>query len=270
MEKLVFIENKKVVTDSLTVAEVFGKTHDNVMRDIRNQLDKLKQAGEAEWGVLNFEECDYINDSASGINKNRKYRKFNMSEDAFAIIAMSYVTPEAMKMKIKFLSEFKRMKEELQKQLQPTSQAELIAMLAQYNVDQEKRLATVEERVEQTAKQQENITEILSLNPTEWRKKVNKIITSISVARGGYGAYSEVRSESYKILEERARCLLSKRLTNKRQKMALEGVSKSRIDKVNYMDVIADDARLTEIYLAVVKEMAIKHGVDIKSFGKGA
>ena len=76
--------------------------------------------------------------------------------------------------------------------------------------------------------------------------------------------------ENGKILEERARCLLSKRLTNKRQKMALEGVAKSRIDKVNYMDVIADDARLTEIYLAVVKEMAIKHGVDVKSFVKGA
>ena len=27
------------------------------------------------------------------------------------------------------------------------------------------------------------------------------------------------------------------------------------------MDVIGDDARLTEIYLAIVKEMAIKYGV---------
>ena len=37
-------------------------------------------------------------------------------------VAMSYITPEAMKMKIKFLQEFKRMKEHIQKvQQQPKS-----------------------------------------------------------------------------------------------------------------------------------------------------
>ncbi|WP_163102281.1 phage antirepressor KilAC domain-containing protein [Peribacillus alkalitolerans] len=113
MNKLVFIEKNKVVTDSLTVAEVFGKTHDNVLRDIRSQLEKLNEAGEQDWGVLNFEECDYINVSVQGINKNRKYKKFNLSEEAFTIIAFSYITPEAMKFKIKFIQEFKRMREEL-------------------------------------------------------------------------------------------------------------------------------------------------------------
>lgn len=34
MNQLVFIENGKSVTDSLTVAEVFGKDHKNVIRDI--------------------------------------------------------------------------------------------------------------------------------------------------------------------------------------------------------------------------------------------
>ena len=45
--------------------------------------------------------------------------------------------------------------------------------------------------------------------------------------------------------------------------MALNGASKSKIDKVNKMDVIADDARLTEIYLAIVKEFAIKYGIKL-------
>lgn len=62
-------------------------------------------------------------------------------------------------------------------------------------------------------------------------------------------------------LEERAKCRLSIRLTNKKSEMALNGSPKSKIDKVNKMDVFGDDARLTEIYLAIVKEMAIKYGV---------
>jgi Rha family phage regulatory protein len=34
-EKLVFIENNRPITDSLTVAEVFSKRHDRVLQDIR-------------------------------------------------------------------------------------------------------------------------------------------------------------------------------------------------------------------------------------------
>jgi len=37
-----------------------------------------------------------------------------MTEEAFTIVAMAYVTPEAMKMKVKFINEFKRMREQLQ------------------------------------------------------------------------------------------------------------------------------------------------------------
>lgn len=50
-KQLVFIQNDRIVTDSLAVAEVFKKDHDKVMRDIRNQLEKLNEAGEHEWGA---------------------------------------------------------------------------------------------------------------------------------------------------------------------------------------------------------------------------
>jgi Rha family phage regulatory protein len=108
--KLVFLENNRPVTDSLVIAEVFGKEHKNVLADIENQLNKLQEADEQEWGVLNFQQTKYQHPQ----NK-QWYPKFNMTEDAFAIVAMSYVTPEAMKMKVRFLEEFKRMRGELNK-----------------------------------------------------------------------------------------------------------------------------------------------------------
>jgi len=107
VDKLVFVEKGKVVTDSLTVAEVFGKEHKNVIRDIGAQGDKLHKAGESEFVKLNFEPTSYFDKS------NRKQFKINLTEDAFTIIAMSYITPEAMKFKVKFIQEFKRMREEL-------------------------------------------------------------------------------------------------------------------------------------------------------------
>ncbi|MEF7566092.1 antA/AntB antirepressor family protein [Bacillus infantis] len=146
---------------------------------------------------------------------------------------------------------------------QPKTQLEVLQASINQLVDQERRLSAVETRLIETEKKQDNITEILSLNPTEWRKKVNIIINKIANSIGGGQAFQDIRKESYQRLEERGNYKLSVRLTNKQRKMALEGVSKSRIDKVNFLDVIADDARLTEIYLSVVKEMAVKYQVEV-------
>jgi len=54
-------------------------------------------------------------------------------------------------------------------------------------------------------------------------------------------------------------CRLGIRLTNKKKTQAENGVCKSKRDKLNNLDVIADDKKLTEV--AIVKEMAIKYGV---------
>lgn len=117
VSEFVFTEGNKVVTDSLTMAQMFGKEHKNIIRDIEVQLGKLNEANETEWGQLNFEPTQYQH-----YQNKQWYPKFNLTEDAFAIVAMSYITPDAMKMKIKFLQEFKRMKEHIQKLLrQPNS-----------------------------------------------------------------------------------------------------------------------------------------------------
>lgn len=113
MNQLVFIKDNQVITDSLTIAEMFDKDHNKVVRDIENQISKLKEAGEEKWGVANFGATQYQHPQ----NK-QLYPKFNLTEDGFAIVAMSYTTPEAMKMKVKFIQEFKRMKEYIQKQEQ--------------------------------------------------------------------------------------------------------------------------------------------------------
>ncbi len=145
------------------------------------------------------------------------------------------------------------------------SEIEMIAAVAKHAAEQEKRLKLVESRVEATEKRQEHIQEVLSLNPTEWRKKVNALINKMAKQLGGHEAYQAVRNESYQRLEERGGYRLSIRVTNIQKRMALEGAPKSKVEKVSKLDAIADDARLTEIYLAIVKEMAIQYKVEGES-----
>ncbi|EJR74837.1 phage regulatory protein [Bacillus thuringiensis serovar subtoxicus] len=107
-QALVFENKGKVVTDSLMIAEMFEKTHDNVLKDIRKQIE---YAG-PEFSLVNFHESNYENE------RGRKYLKYNLTEEAFTLVAMSYNTKEAVQMKIKFIEEFKRMKQHIQNQQQ--------------------------------------------------------------------------------------------------------------------------------------------------------
>ncbi|PEJ20458.1 phage regulatory protein [Bacillus toyonensis] len=103
--ELVFEVNEKAVTDSLMIAEMFRKNHADVLRDVRKQME---YAG-YEFSLSNFAERTYE-------NRGRYYPKIDMTEEAFTLVAMSYNTKEAVQMKIKFIEEFKRMKQHIKNQ----------------------------------------------------------------------------------------------------------------------------------------------------------
>lgn len=107
----------------------------------------------------------------------------------------------------------------------------------------------------------EAIREVVSLDTTSWREDTNTLLNKISMKLGGGEAYSQIRAESYDLLNKRMGVDLKTRLTNKRRRMADEGICKSRRDKLTYVDIIAEDKKLIEGYMAIVKEMAIKYGV---------
>lgn len=122
--------------------------------------------------------------------------------------------------------------------------------------EQDKAIEAVNQKVD-------GIRDVVVLNPNSWREECRRVLAKVAQARGGGGAYQEVNAEVFQLVDERARVSLETRLTNKRRRMADEGVCKSKRDKLNKVDVIADDAKLIEIYIAIVKEMAVKYGVTI-------
>jgi Rha family phage regulatory protein len=139
---IVFIENHQVVTDSLTVAEVFGKEHKNVKRDIEVQMDKLFKAGESEFNTLNFGRIEYRD------TRGRLQEKYSLTEEAFTLIAMSYITPEAMKMKVRFIQEFKRMRETLNG-VRPLSEREQLVASMKLSLDNAEELTQVKGEVKE-------------------------------------------------------------------------------------------------------------------------
>lgn len=138
----------------------------------------------------------------------------------------------------------------------PMTMLEIIAANAQALVDHDRQIKEMKQDMQ-------GIREIVAINPkTEWRHEASNLISKMSKKiAGDYSKVQELRTESYKLLNERMSVDLHIRLTNKRRRMAEEGVCKTKRDALNGLDVIADDKKLIEGYIAIVKEMAIKYGI---------
>lgn len=87
-----------LTTDSLKVAAVHGKRHDNVISLIRK---RIAEAG--EWGVLNFKETPYI--GANG----ETYAMFTMTKTGYAFLAFKMTGKKAVEHQIAYITAFEAM-----------------------------------------------------------------------------------------------------------------------------------------------------------------
>ena len=119
-------------------------------------------------------------------------------------------------------------------------------------------------KIDDTNRRLDNMVDVLTLDKNSWRHDSKHLISKIAQTTGsGFDCIGDTYKEVYRLVEERAGVSLGTRLTNKRNRMAGEGVCKSKRDRLSKVDVIADDKKLIEIYVAIVKEMAVKYGVAV-------
>jgi Rha family phage regulatory protein len=102
--ELVTLENGKAMTTSLKVAEVFGKEHKHVMRDI-----------EALECSADFRKSNFGLSSYSVPNNRRPYPMYLMTRDGFTFLAMGFNGKRAAQFKEKYIEAFNRMEAELMK-----------------------------------------------------------------------------------------------------------------------------------------------------------
>jgi prophage antirepressor-like protein len=139
----------------------------------------------------------------------------------------------------------------------------LVAQMNQEALSRQKLQSQVEETREllEVAKEEiQEMREVVELKPFDnWRETTNSLINKICQKTGDY---KDTRHKIYDALNTRARVDIKRRLENMRARMVYAGSSKSKADGLTYLDVIAEDKKLIEIYTAIVKEMAIKKGVN--------
>ena len=253
-----FGSNQKVVL-AKTIAEIHGMPVSEINRNINNNIKRfkngvdivdLKQMGDAHtFSSLGFTKAQWGN--ANNI--------YLLSERGYAKLIKIIDSDLAWEIHDQLMDEYFSMREEKSK---PVSQLDAIIAGLQATKELQEKMEVVEQVQVQQQQAIQNIRNVVAINTTDWRKDTTDIINRIAMSRDGRADnIHTIRKESYELLEKRASCKLSVRRKNLQRVMLENGVSKSKADKVNYLDVIERDNRLKEIYIAIVKEMAIKYNV---------
>lgn len=112
----VHLSHGRPTTTSLNIAQVFGKQHKNVLRDIQ-QLEIPD-----EFRRLNFQPAEYL-------DAQKKPRPmYEVTRDGFTLLAMGFTGRRAMQFKLAYIQAFNRMEAELARRaLRPATRAQALA-----------------------------------------------------------------------------------------------------------------------------------------------
>ena len=203
--ELVEVRNQQVVTDSRKVAEVFGKRHDNVMRDIENIIVGLLKIEDTHPTEMFFLES-YINEQ-----NGQKYLQYYMNRDGLSLLAMGFTGKKAMQWKLKYIEAFNQMEQQQKTQL---TTADLFLQNAKLMKEHELKLAKLTKEnkelkqetqlIKDTQKKQQSELDTLNCVCTDGtkRQKLNGLVRSYANKNGvqyadAWNLFKEMYNNAY-------------------------------------------------------------------------
>lgn len=163
MKDLVFKgEYNQILTNSLLVAEKFGKDHKNVVRYIRSIIG----------GMLKIEHTQLFVESVYVHPQNgQEYPMFIMNRDGFTLLAMGFTGEKALQFKLEYINAFNKMEKILKEQsiVLPNFSDPAEAAIAWANEYREKQKAQIEAK-----EAKENVERLIHNNKTYTTTEISK------------------------------------------------------------------------------------------------
>lgn len=146
--------DKNITMTSLEVAEITGKNHADILRDIRDEIDKLG----VEIGQSIFAESSYLN------SQNKKQPMYNLTRDGVLQLGARYDA----KLRFTLIQRMNKLEEQLTPKV-PTSYKEALLELVKAEEEKEKLQITVDVQnqiIEEFKPKKEYLDAILSSDST--------------------------------------------------------------------------------------------------------
>lgn len=152
MNELVFSNNGQIMTNSLLVAEKFGKNHFDVLDAIKDIFVKTENSFETENQQLTeiqqmFILSEYEVPLNNGTNAVKKAPMYLMNRDGFSLLVMGFTGQKALQFKLDFIKAFNHY-EQIAKEQSKLSPAEMLLRSAQLHLENERRINKIEDKIE--------------------------------------------------------------------------------------------------------------------------
>lgn len=159
-------KDNQPLTNSLLVAETFGKEHRNVLRDIKNLI---------EGGVLKNEQTPMFEKTTYMSEQNKQiYPLYVMNQDGFTLLAMGFNGKKAMEFKQKYIEAFNAMKKQIEQSKPSVPQNYLEALKSLIKAEEEKQQLALENK-----QKDETIITISKAN-VELGNKITEMLPKVS------------------------------------------------------------------------------------------
>ena len=159
-------KDNQPLTNSLLVAETFGKEHRNVLRDIKNLI---------EGGVLKNEQTPMFEETTYMSEQNKQsYPLYVMNQDGFTLLAMGFNGKKAMEFKLKYIEAFNAMKRQIEQSKPSVPQNYLEALKSLVKAEEEKQQLALENK-----QKDETIITISKAN-VELGNKITEMLPKVS------------------------------------------------------------------------------------------
>lgn len=258
-----FGEGEKVV-----LAKTISEIHEVDLKRINELINKNLDEFEEGIDILNLKdggEFEVVATDLGFITSNRQEYCYLLSEQGYMALVSLMRTEKAKELRKKFRREYFAMRRVIKEEksnldnLSPQLQLLINMELEQKRLKQQ--INEVNRHALAAKAEIKEIRQVVNLDTTSWRSETRTLIAKIARKQGDLKYIRDFTNESYELLDKRFGVSLERRFNNKRLRMIDCGVSKTTLSKLNYLDVIAEDKKLIEGYVAIVKDMAIKYGI---------
>ena len=251
---------KQNTIDSRQVAQMVEKQHKNLLRDIAGYIETMRKNTE-----LKIEPSDFFIEASYQDITGRTLPCYMLTKKGCEMVANKMTGEKGVLFTAAYVTAFNKMEEHLKEEAvdmtQLSPEMQMLKLLIDKAIATELAQKQQEQHLQLVEQKVEGIRELVGINPNQWREDCRRLIVRIANRMGGNEYIRDVNAEVFQQVDERAGVSLATRLTNKRRRMADEGVCKSKRDRLTKVDVIAEDRKLVDIYIKVVRGVEDRYEV---------
>lgn len=186
-----------------------------------------------------------------------------ISESGYLMLVKSFTDDLAWKVQRQLVDSYFRVKQVVSEELSPQMQLlmQMVNTMAEKELadkERDRQIALAQETASKAVETTERMKEEFIQPFDNWRDDINRKVRKISQESGI--PYQKLFYDMYSDLEQTARCVLSTRQRNKKNRMERSGSTKSDVQKeTTKIAVIEDDARLKQIFEDIVRKYSMKY-----------